>query len=490
MKPIVYIEYDETWLFDGTTFVPCDSSAVKEYQVGTCVPLSRLHIGSFKFPSSLGEMERQIQTEIKMHEEGGLNSAQEYEIATYNHTLEFENSTIVEAFACSRDALDKYYGSFVKKNKVLDWIVPSFITYESHYQRKEEEAQTTDLFFYLGDRESYAVLFNHGKYITHRRTSSVEALAKTINVDTQRCKNMLSSNGLTEENYPIEERVFFEQLQLIFSKEVEKIVHTLNHKRGLFGIESIDKVYVDFDGNSLEGLDKIYAAYGMENIPMQTLVCEKDKSISAHRFAKATYLYLCANGQIQSPLNLSPYERRAAWYKRYSGQFIAVSAAALVLGLLHPLYYYTESVILENKIALLQSNLHQVEEKSKFLSEKLNTIRTEVAKDEAKIKTLQDSIRVYELTLERLPMLMQARDIRQKMMYDAIDILEQYKLSTVSMEQNGTKSMQIHVIADYAQRATIAKFMQKWMETGYKEASTNEIYLDKNIYESKIEVLR
>lgn len=489
MKPIVYIEYGETWLFDGTTFTPCDSSVAKKYQVGTCIPLSRLHIGSFKFLSSLGETERQIQTEIKMHEEGGLNSAQEYEVATYNHTLELENSTIVEAFACSHDALNEYYGNFVKKNKVLDWIVPSFITYESYYQRNEVEAQT-DLFFYLGDRESYAVLFHHGKYIAHRRTSSVEALAKAINVDTQRCKNILSSYGLSEENYPVEERVFFDQLQLTFSKEVEKIIHTLNHKRGLFGIESIDKIYVDFNANTLEGLDRIYAAYGMENIPIQTLVCEKDKSINAHRFAKASYLYLCANDQIQSPLNLSPYERRAAWYKRYSGQLISVSAVALVLGLLHPVYYYSEGAALDKNISLLQSSLQQIEERSKRLSEKLQTIRAEVSKDEAKIKTLHDGIRVYELTLQSLPVLMQARDIRQKMMYDAIDILEEYRLSAVSMEQNGTKSMQIHVIADYAQRATIANCMQRWMETGYKEASTNEISLDKNIYESKIEVLR
>lgn len=489
MKPIVYIEYGETWLFDGTTFIPCDSSAAKKHQVGTCVPLSRLHIGSFKFLSSLGETERQIQTEIKMHEEGGLDSAEEYEVTSYTHTLEFESSTIVEAIACSHDALNEYYGDFVKKNKVLDWVVPSFITYESYYQRNEVEAKT-DLFFYLGDRESYAVLFHHGKYIAHRRTSSVEALAKTINVDTQRCKNMLSNYGLSEENYPIEEKVFFDQLQLTFSKEVEKIIHTLNHKRGLFGIESIDKIYVDFNANSLEGLDKIYAAYGMENIPMQTLVCEKDQGINAHRFIKAMYLYLCANAQIPTPLNLSPYERRAAWHKRYSGQLIMVSAAALLLGLVHPVYYYTEGLVLEKKISLLQSNLEQIEERSKRLSEKLKTLRAEVLKDEAKVKTLSDGIRVYELTLQSLPVLMHARDIRQKMMYDAIEILEQYRLSAVSMEQNGTKSMQIHVIADYAQRATIAKFMQKWMETGYEEASTSEIFLDENIYESKIEVLR
>lgn len=489
MKPIVYIEHNESWLFDGQTFTPCELSEIKKYQAGSSVPLSSLQIGNFKFLSSLGNTERQIQTEIKMHDEGGLNSEKDYEIALCEHPLEFENSTIVEAFASSHDDLKVLFGDIVKQSKAIDWIIPSFISYESYYKRQEAEAKT-DLFFYLSDTESYAVFFDKGRYFAHRQIASIETLAKEIGVDSVRCNYMLSNYGLVEENYPADEKVFFDQLQSVFSKQVEKIVHTINHKRGLFGIDGIDRIFIDFQGNTLDGIKSIFTAFGIEEVPIEALVCQNDPSIDAHQFAKAMYIYLCANEQIDNPLNLSPYERKVEWYKRHSGRLLGVSAAALVLALIHPVYFYMQSIALDQEISVLQNDVNRMEEKTQRLSLKMKNLQLEVSKEEEKLRSVRDGSKVYELTLESLPVLMHSRDIRQKMMYDAINILDRYKLSAVSIDQNGTHDMSIHVIADYTKRATIANFMQRWMETGYQEARTDEIYLDANIYESKIRVLR
>ena len=488
-KQIVYFEYDKFWLFDGQSFTPCDVKAIKDHPAGTCVPLSSLHTNSFKFLSSLGATERQIQTEIKMHEEGGLSSEKDYEIASCHHVLEFENSSIVEAFASSHEDLDAFFGETIKEAKVIDWIAPSFITYESYYSQDDIETKT-DLFFYLGETASYAVLFHEGKYIAHRQTSSIEALAKEVGVDPVRCHRLLSEYGLTGEKYPEEEKIFFDQLQSIFAKEVEKIVHTTNHKRGLFGIDGIERIFIDFKGKSLEGLESIYAAYGMEGIPLEILACPDDSELNAHQFYKAMYLYLCANGKIPEPLNLSPYERQAPWFKRHSGVFLGVCAAALLLGLIHPIYYFTQDIILQEQIDSLTLQLNQNERKTEALTAELNTLKAHSKEEGAKVKALQNSTIAYQVTLDTLPIMMDSRNIRQKMMYDAINILQQYKLSAVSLEQLGTKEMNIHVIADYTKRATIAKFMKKWMASGYSEARTDEIYLDENIYESKIKVLR
>jgi hypothetical protein len=489
MKPIVYIEHDEAWLFDGKTFVPCEFDEIKKHQAGSFIPLSNLQIGNFKFLSSLGTTERQIQTEIKMHDEGGLNSEKDYEIASCEHPLEFENSTIVEAFACSHDDLNGVFADLLKQTKVIDWIVPSFITYESYYKRQEAQAKT-DLFFYLSDTDSYAVFFHNGKYIAHRQTAPISVLAKEIGVDSVRCNYMLSNYGLIEENYPADEKVFFDQLQSVISKQVEKIAHTINHKRGLFGIDGIDRIFIDFHGNNLDGIGTIFSAYGIEDIPIEALVCGHDANIDAHRFVKAMYIYLCANAEIDNPLNLSPYERQQEWYKRHSGKLIGVSAAALVLALIHPVYYYTQGIVLQEQISVLESDVKQMEETTKRLSQKMKGLQSEIKKDEEKLLAMRKEIKVYEMTLQSLPVLMHSRDIRQKMMYDAINILDRYKLSAVSIDQNGTHDMSIHVIADYSKRASIAKFMQRWMQTGYQEARTDEIYLDENIYESKIKVLR
>lgn len=488
-KPIVYLEKNEAWLFDGESFTPCDHSSVKKYAAGVSIPLSKLQVGSFKFGSTLSEDDLEIQTEIKMHEEGGLKADLDYEIASYKHVLEFENSTLVEAFASSHEALDNCCADIVKTTKVIDWVVPSFITYSSYYADNTVEAKT-DLFYYLGDEEAYAVLFHKGFYIAHRKILSIQELAKEIGVDEKRCATMLRKYGLVEEAYPEEERPFIDQLQAVFSKQVEKIVHTINHKRGLFGIEGIERIFIDFKGNELFGLEEVFAAYGMENLESKPLVCNSDDLANTHRFIKAMYIYLCENNRMHNALNLTPYERQAPWLKRHSSHLILSTAAAVLIALIHPGYFYIQDSIFDEKISELNMRVVSMEAKTKSLGIKLKALQKEVKQDEAKVLGMKDVNKVHQITLDTLPLLMNTRYIRQKMMYDALDMLNLHKLSTVSMEQNSTESMKIHVIADYTSRDKIAKFMKAWMASGYKEARTKEIYLDENIYESKIEVHR
>lgn len=488
-EPIVYLEKDKAWLFDGENFTPCNYSAVKKYQAGASISLSKLHVGSFKLPSTLSQNDLQIQTEIKMHDEGGLNVDLDYEIASFNHVLEFENSILVEAFASSHEELSACCSEIVKKSKVIDWIVPSFISYASYYLKQKLEAKT-DLFYYLDEDDSYGVLFHKGSYVSHRKTLSIKELAKEIGTDETRCKEILIKYGLSVEGCPESEQPFVEALQTIFSKQVEKLVHTINHKRGLFGLEGIDRAFIDFQGHNLKGLDKVFSAYGVEDLAINPLVCHTEDTGDTHRFIKAMYIYLCANKQIANPLNLSPYERQEVWYRRHSGHFMIASSAALVLALIHPSYFYLQNGIYDEKIETLENRVTSMQETTKRLGKKLKDLQGDVKQSKAKLEEIKNGNKVYQITLDTLPLLMNNRNIRQKMMYDALDILQRYKLSTVSLEQNGTQSMNIHVIADYRSRDKIAKFMKAWMNRGYKEAKTQEIYLDKNIYESKIEVLR
>ena len=97
-----------------------------------------------------------------------------------------------------------------------------------------------------------------------------------------------------------------------------------------------------------------------------------------------------------------------------------------------------------------------MEAKTKSLGIKLQALQEEVVTGQNKLKTVEEKNAVYTITLDTLPVLMNTRYVRQKMMSDALGILSRYKLSTLSLDQNGTRSMDIH----------------------------------ENIYESKIEVLR
>ncbi len=487
--PIVYLENNKSWLFDGHTFTPCDVSAVKQYQCGTTVPLSSLQVANYKFPSSLSETELQIKTEVKFYEEGGLSSDKEYEISSVKQQLEFENSVLVEAFAISNERLDASFADVAKKSKAIDFIVPDFICYESFYASSDIEAKV-DLFFYLSEDESHVTLLQNGKYIAHRRLPSIEAIAQKINIDTMKCKNLLVQYGLKASNYPEEERPFFEQLLALFSTDVEKIVHTVNHKRGAFGITGIDNVYVDFEGNPLDGFASLFLEQGLQNVSVEALRCKHINSEESNRFIKAMYMYLLANKQIESSLNLTPYERQLVWYKRHSGVFMAVCASSLLLALIHPTYFYLKDGQLSEEVAVLETKWHQLQSESAVFQKELKSLQSKRKESEAKLGELKAENETYSFTLKQLPIMLDSHIARQTMMNNAVNILQHQQLSILSLEQNGTKEMKVHVIADYAKRDNIAKFMKEWMQSGYTKALTDEIYLDENIYESTIRVFR
>lgn len=488
-KRIVYLEDDKSWLFDGHVLTPCDFSYVKKYQSGAFISLSKIQVGNYKFSSSLSDTEIEIQTEIKMYENAGLSSEKDYEITSYTHNIEFENTTLVEAFACSHEDIKDGFDKIAQKSKNIDWLVPSFISYESFYTCKTV-TDTTDLFYYLSDEEAHIVLFQNRQYVAHRRVSSIKQLAKESGLDIVRCKGLLNEFGLLQENYPEEEKIFFDQLESLFSKQVEKIVHTINHKRGLFGISGIDNIYIDFGGRNLEGIERIFSVYGMENIHLEVLSCKDEELENAHRYLKAMYIYLCANDKILNPLNLTIYERQPPIYKRHVGVLMGVSVAAMFLALIYPGYYYIQNQVLEDEINSLEKKHLGLKTKQTVLNKNLNKLKEQRKEVEKKITSVQNMNKVYNETLNTLPELINTRYVRRKMMYDALSILESNKLSTISLEQNGTTEMNLHVICNYTKRDNIAKFIKKWIDIGYSGARTSEIYLDENIYESKIRVLK
>ncbi|MCJ7766430.1 MAG: hypothetical protein MUP09_10880 [Thiovulaceae bacterium] len=487
--PIVYLENNKSWLFDGHTFTPCDLSEVKKYQAGTTLPLSSLQVANYKFPSSLSENELQIRTELKFYEEGGLSVEKEYEISSVKQQLEFESSLLVEAFAISNELLDASFADVVKKSKAIDFIVPDFICYESFYTSSGIEAKV-DLFFYLSEDEAHATLLQNGTYIAHRRLPSIDVIAQKMNIDVLKCKELLSQYGLKSSNYPEAEHPFFEQLLALFSKEVEKIVHTVNHKRGAYGIIGVDKVYVDFEGNSLDGLDSLFLEHGVQNISVEALRCKHKSNEESNRFIKAMYLYLIVNKQMQPSLNLTAYERKLAWYKRHSGVLMAVSASSLLLALVQPTYSYLYDGQLSKEVSVLETKWQQSQSASAVLQKKLKAVLSERKESEANLAELKGESATYSLTLKQLPLMLDEHISRQKMMNDAVGILQHQQLSILSLEQNGTEEMKVHVIADYAKRDHIARFMKEWMQRGYTKALTDEIYLDKNIYESTIRAFR
>jgi len=79
---------------------------------------------------------------------------------------------------------------------------------------------------------------------------------------------------------------------------------------------------------------------------------------------------------------------------------------------------------------------------------------------------------------------------RQQMLLDVTSELGRYRLGTLSMEQNGSKGMALHVVADYRKRDDIAKLMSGLYALGYQNVQTDEITLDNDTYNAVVKVTR
>ncbi|MFZ5375586.1 MAG: hypothetical protein ACOZBX_08620, partial [Campylobacterota bacterium] len=322
LNTILYIDHDATSTYTDGTFGTIDGRDIQDFPSGAIVPLSLLNIHTLKLPNHLSDEEQKILVEIRMFEEGNLENNEEYTIAYVRHDLPSENSYLFEAFALSHAKAAEYFSSVLAKTPSIDLIVPAVMVYGSFYNGDTAPGKN-DLFLHLGDNESYAAIYQEGHYIAHRSLESLAALASECGCERETLVSLLSKRGVIEENYPAEESAKCLLIQDALARNVERLVHTINHKRGLFGLTEIDRIYLDFKGHTIPGLESVFEAYGIVHAPIVPITRGAAPSGEPHDLLCAEHLAR----QIGNPsFNLSPFERQAPWYRRESGKFLGIVA--------------------------------------------------------------------------------------------------------------------------------------------------------------------
>jgi hypothetical protein len=300
-------------------------------------------------------------------------------------------------------------------------------------------------------------------------------------------KSFLSQRGLIEESYPPEEFAKFALIQDRLARNVERLVHAINHKRGLFGLTGIDHIYLDFEGNTIPGLESVFDAYGMHDLAITALKNPQNPPAELHNL-------LCAHHLLQQighkSLNLSAFERKAQWYKRESGKFLAIFGIALLVALSIPLTL-SWMIAQENQLKEEQTTtLAQMQKETATLLVSLNEQKTLLAQQQAQAQTLQEEIGLIQGAQETANLIGEMHLKRQQFLIDTTTELGRYGLGTLMLEQNGSKEMTLHVISQYQKRDDIAKLMSGLYTKGYQNAQTHEITLDNKMYNAVVKVTR
>jgi hypothetical protein len=481
---ILFLEHESTTTYHNGVFSPSTSRDTKDLFAGAIIPLSLLNIHTLKLPNNLNDEELAVHVEIRMFEEGNLNSDEEYTIDFIRHDLVSESSYLCEVFALSHTKAADYFSDALKQTKIIDLIIPAFLVYEAQY---ETPIKQNDLYIYLGEEESFGAIYQDGKYAAHRSIDTLAAIAVETGLEIPKLKSFLTQRGLIEESYPPEEFAKFVLIQERLVRNVERLVHTINHKRGLFGLTGIDHVYLDFEGNTIPGLETAFDAYGMHDLTITALSKPQSKPEELHNLLCAHYLSQQARNIL---FNLSAFERKAQWYKRESGKFLSIFAIALLIALGTPLTLFWMISNEEQRKEDLTNTLAQMQKETASLSATLNEQKKLLAQSQTQIQTLREEIGLIQGAQETANLIEAMHQKRQQFLIDATSELGRYNLGTLMIEQNSSKEMTLHVISRYQKRDDIAKLMSGLYARGYQNAQTHEIALDNKMYNAVVKVTR
>lgn len=482
-RKILFIEHDRLRTYEEGRFGEPSSAELRKLYSGAIIPLSLLSTHTLKLSDRLSEEELRIQVEIRMFEEGNLSSDEEYTIDFIRHAVVSDDSVLVEVFALSHTKAAEYYADVLAKTGAVDVIVPGFLAYAPLF---DHLPSNNDLFLYWGDEEAYAAIYLNGVYIAHRSIETLAAIAVDVGQDLPRLKQMLQTQGVIEENYLPQELNKYLLIQEKIAKNIERIVHTINHKRGLFGLSGIDRLHLDFEGKSIPGLESVFHAYGVNDLTVSALTHERTPPEEIHDA-------LCADALLPSrtgAFNLSPYPRKAAWYRRESGKFLALSAAALLTVLLCALGMEWKIASEEERHAELQNRYDTLRKETAALSATLKTGNARLKAQKEASDALREEIALYHGAEDTASLVRQMHAAREKFLADTTAELGRYRLGATLMEQNGSKEMSLVVVADDKKRDTIAKLMSGLFERGYQNVQTHEIKLDNGMYNSLVKVTR
>lgn len=481
-QKFLFLEHDRSRIYTDGMFSETLPRKLNNIPSGAVVPLSLLNIHTLKLSENLSDEELRLQVEIRMYEEGNLNTEEEYTIDFIRHNIAADASVLVEIFALSHTKAIEYFAEPLSLTGVIDRITPAFMVYGSLY---DTLPKGNDLFIYLGEEESYGVIYQGGRYIAHRSIETLTAIAVESGLDLAKLKQTLHTKGLVEEDYPNEELGKFNALQEKFAKNIERLVHTINHKRSLFGLSGIDRVYLDFEGEGIPGLEAVFNAYGISNIQIIPLSLQGILPSQFHDALCAAYLQ-----HPKTPFNLSPYGRKAPWYARESGKFLGFLGGALLIVFIASLSVAWMTSAEEERRDELTAKLNALRQETAALSTTLKTNKASLREEQAKNQALQEEIALYHSAEETASLIDDMHTKRQQFLLDTTAELGRYRLGAMMMEQNGSKQMSVHVVSEYRKRDEIAKLMRGLYERGYQDVQTHEIKLDDGMYNSLVKVTR
>ena len=476
--------------YDGSHF---ESLKTKEnlYTVSR-VLYDDIVVYSFKIPKTTMNDDLNSLVEIKMYEEAGLDVNQLYKITYIIKELDFDEMSLIEAFAIEIDTLKEVFQKAIKKVKYIDCLALPFFSYTTFYTNKILIPKN-DVFVYIGDNEAFLSFYKDGSYISTKSILSLNEIIKKLNaqdieINLEKLKEILLDKGLKQELYEKIDSEFFISLESIFSDILTKINNVAIHNRSVFDFDGIDRIFFSTRDGRVKGLKEFAINFGFKEAEILDFNIFREKHTSdflGHVVASYGFDKYIQKSDLQ---NVTIFKKPPSFLTTHTSKLAIwiVGFSAILLAVF--IYFYIFAQNLQNQKDILETKYQAIQQRAKIYKKK---IRAEINQ----IKVVKKEIKKQDLVYENIKAsVSKLENIKGKdnsyisFLASINSLLQKYRLKARSIEQKGRTKMTIEVVSSYGDRDKIAKFLKALIKDGFTNVKTDEIKLDKKRYISKIEI--
>ncbi len=468
------------------------TNSYKKQFIGSRIRYDELITHSFKIHSTISKEDLDVQVELKMYEDAGLDTNKKYKISYIKKKLDYEDSFIVEVFAIELEKIKQKLNFVLEKTKYIDFLAIPNLSFSTLYQNKIL-ASKKDIFVYIDDNEAFLTIFKDGVYIASSSMPTLNEITKQINeekFDIDSLKTVLKDKGLDKSSYDEDELPLYEKLHSAFSDIFYKINNIAMHNRSIFGFDEIERIFITTNEGRIKGLREFIVSIGLSKVELRDFNLFKEKSKN-NFFEKVVATYIFDKFQIKdNSENLTFFEKSPPWYKNSTNKLILFIVLVILLFGSFPLYLNLNINSLKNRQIILQERYKKLKNVTRGIKRKIINIKLQINKIKKGREEENKNILNIKKSVNELIDMKSDEKKNSVVVLKINKYLQKYKLSLKSMEQIGSDDIILKIIAKYDKRDTIAKFMKDLIENGFIEVSTNEIKLNKDYYISEIKIAK
>ncbi len=388
--------------------------------------------------TNVPEEDLQDTIEIKTYEDLGLDQEIEYIIRfTEAPEMRTQDTRFFHVFVTEASVIFETFADTVDEIKFIDYIIPRPILIKSLYKRNIVASAGVQGYLYFFKEDAFITLYQDGNYIYSKPIKfTLEHIFERFcelfgeRVDEETFYNILEEQGLKTSNIHYQDI-----LMKLFSEIFMHVNDILTYAKRAYNLEKIDLFYIGSVVGPILGLNEYAQTYlGIEAVDFDFDygIRHDDWYIDQFHYLSITEILSSDPSELEN-INFTLFYRPPPFPKRKSGQFILVSAAAVLLALSVPIYnyvydYYTKAAIvllrdkesklrslttaLRNEIDALQKTKQTYQQKlaqerdalvkkQKVLTSVYNK-KVEYPMKASKIKAFSDEMKAYDVRVTRV----------------------------------------------------------------------------------------